>query len=269
MKETPDCSIQRLVTIVERLRGPDGCPWDKVQTTNSLRPYLLEECHEFLGAIKQENSKEIRDELGDLLLQIVLHARIFEEQGLFNLNDAAESICNKLVRRHPHVFARQVEHETVDLELQWETIKQNEKIAAGKGPSLFEQIDSDLPPLLTARKIAEKAARIGLDWPDANSVIEKIREELDELEVAIQNNQEDEISHELGDLLFAVVSLARHLNVDSDVSLRLNLARFTKRVQHMESALHRRGQTFQDVTISELDRLWEQAKKNELSEKRA
>ena len=269
MKETPDCSIQRLIDIVERLRGPDGCPWDKEQTTSSLRPYLLEECHEFLGALKQQNNEDIRDELGDLLLQIVLHARIFEEQGLFNLNDAAESICNKLVRRHPHVFARQAEHDTVDLNLQWETIKQNEKLSAGKGSSLFEQIDSDLPPLLTARKIAEKAARIGLDWPDANSVIGKIREELDELEVAIQNNHEDEIYHELGDLLFAVVSLARHLNVDSDISLRLNLARFTSRVQYMESALQSLGQTFKDVTFSELDRLWEQAKKNEKTEKRA
>lgn len=268
MKNGQDCSIKKLVAIVERLRGPDGCPWDREQTTTSLRPYLLEECHEFLGAVNHANSDDIRDELGDLLLQVVLHARIFEEQGLFSLNDAAESICNKLIRRHPHVFARQQEHESVDLDLQWETIKQNEKATAGKTPALFEQIDSDLPPLLTAQKIAEKAARVGLDWPDAKSVMVKIREELDELEKAIQDEKEDEIIHELGDLLFSVVNLTRHLKVDPDISLRMNLERFTSRVHYIESTLHNQGRTFKDIELSELDQLWEQAKKIEENQKR-
>ena len=264
-----DYPIQRLVTIVERLRGPDGCPWDKEQTTSSLRSFLLEECHEFLVAVDHASCDDIRDELGDLLLQVVLHARIFEEQGLFDLNDAAESICNKLIRRHPHVFARQQEHETVDLDIQWDTIKQNEKKAAGKTPALFEKIDSDLPPLLTARKVSEKAARIGLDWPDAKSVMDKIREELDELEEAMSNESENEIYHELGDLLFSVVNLARHLKVDTDIALRMNIERFTCRVQHIESTLTNQGKTFNDIGSAELDRLWNQAKKNEKSEKRA
>ena len=263
-----ECSIQRLITIVERLRGPDGCPWDKEQTTSSLRTFLLEECHEFLVAVDHASCDDIRDELGDLLLQVVLHARIFEEQGLFDLNDAAESICNKLVRRHPHVFARKQEHETVDLDIQWNTIKQHEKTAAGKTPSLFEKIDSDLPPLLTARKVSEKAARIGLDWPDAKSVMDKIREELDELEEAMSHKRENEIYHELGDLLFSVVNLARHLKVDTDIALRMNIERFTCRVQHMESTLISQGRTFNDVGSAELDQLWNQAKNCEKNEKR-
>ena len=268
MKDRPDCSIQRLIDIVERLRGPDGCPWDKAQTTSSLRPYLLEECHEFLGAIDRANDDHVRDELGDLLLQIVLHARIYEEKGVFDLNDAAESICDKLVRRHPHVFAKQPEHETVDLDLQWEAIKLKEKTSTGKSPALFEQVDSDLPQLLTARKISEKAARIGLDWPDAPSVVKKIHEELEELEAAMQADKEDEITHELGDLLFSVINLARHLKVDAEIALHQNLIRFTSRVQQIESSLQANGQTFKDITLSELDQLWEQAKQFEKAEKR-
>ena len=268
MKDVPDCSIQRLIAIVERLRGPDGCPWDKAQTTSSLRPYLLEECHEFLGAIESANADHICSELGDLLLQVVLHARIYEESGLFDLNDAAESICDKLVRRHPHVFAKQPEHEMVDLDLQWEAIKQKEKTTTGKIPAMFEQIDSDLPPLLTARKISEKAARIGLDWPNAQSVVKKIREELEELEAAMQADKADEITHELGDLLFSVINLARHLKVDTEIALRKNLIRFTNRVQQMESTLHSEGRTFKDLTFPELDRLWEQAKQLEEFKKR-
>ena len=269
MTERPDCSIQRLISIVERLRTPDGCPWDQAQTIDSLKPFLLEECHEFLGAIDRATTDDIKDELGDLLLQVVLYARIFEEQNIFTLHDAAESICNKLVRRHPHVFNPQPENSNPDLNLQWEEIKQSEKAGPGITPGLFEQLDADLPPLLAAHKISKKAARVGMDWPDSKSVLLKIREELDELEKAIDDNDEDAINHELGDLLFSVVNIARHLNVDTELSLRQNNARFISRIQFMESTLQTQNRTFSDCTISEMDQLWERAKHHEENKKRA
>lgn len=269
MSDRSDCSIYKLVSIVERLRSPDGCPWDKAQTTDSLRPYLLEECHEYLCALEQANNEEIKDELGDLLLQVVLHAQIFTEQGVFNLNDAAESICTKLIRRHPHVFAKKNNEGSIDLELQWELIKQSEKDLSGKTPSLFETIDTDLPPLQIARKISDKAKRVGLDWPDAKAVLNKIREEVNELEEAMANGSSDEISHELGDLLFSTVNLARHLKVDAELSLQQINLRFISRVRNIEATLHNQNKTFKDVTIEELDNLWNQAKQNEKIKKRA
>jgi MazG family protein len=269
MNERSECSIHKLVSIVERLRSPDGCPWDKAQTTDSLRPFLLEECHEYLCALEQENNQDIQDELGDLLLQIVLHAQIFKEQGTFTLNDAAESICNKLIRRHPHVFAKQENKEPVDLDLQWEAIKLSEKNSSKYTPSLFDSIETDLPPLQLAKKISEKAKRVGLDWPDAKSVLDTIREEIDELEEALQVGSVDEITHEIGDLLFSTVNLARHLNIDAEISLQQMNLRFISRVQHIESALHAQSKIFSDVTIEQLDRMWGRAKQAEKNEKRA
>ncbi len=267
MSERSDCSIYKLISIVEKLRGPDGCPWDKVQTTDSLRPFLLEECHEYLCALEQNNNKNIRDELGDLLLQVVLHAQIFKEQELFTLDDAAASICKKLIRRHPHVFDKKSGDEEVDLDLQWEAIKESERASTGKVPSLFDSVDSDLPPLQFARKISEKAARIGFDWPDVKSVFKKIREEVDELEEAIQNEDQDAIAHELGDLIFSTVNVARHLNVDTELCLRQNNVRFIGRIQQVESFLKSQNKTFNDVTTTELDRLWEEAKQTEKNDK--
>jgi MazG family protein len=267
MSDRSDCSIYKLISIVEKLRGPDGCPWDKVQTTDSLRPYLLEECHEYLCALEQNNNINIRDELGDLLLQIVLHAQIFKEQGVFTLDDAADSICNKLIRRHPHVFDKKSGDEGVDLDLQWETIKESERDSTGKAPALFDSVDSTLPPLQFARKISEKATRIGFDWPDAKSVLEKIREEVDELEEAMQNEDRDAITHELGDLIFSTVNLARHLKVDTELCLRQNNVRFIGRIQQVELSLRSQNKTFSDVTTTELDRLWEEAKQTEKNDK--
>lgn len=267
MKDRPECSIERLIEIVAELRGPDGCPWDKAQTTNSLKPYLIEECHEFLAVADGPDADDIRDELGDLLLQVVLHARIFEEQGLFTLDDAAASICGKMIRRHPHVFSGQQQQTMIDLDLQWERIKSDEKLSAGKTPGISEPLDSDLPILQSALKISKKAARIGLDWPDARSVLKKVREELDELEEAIDANSPDTINHELGDLLFATANLARHLNLDTELSLRQSLVRFTNRVQYIEKELRGQDKTFSDINIQELDRLWESAKMAEQDEK--
>ncbi len=263
MNDKPECSIQKLISIVKRLRGPDGCPWDQAQTTASLRPYLLEECHEYLCTLEQSNSEETRDELGDLLLQIVLHAQIFAEQQIFSLNDVAESICNKLIRRHPHVFARETVSATTDLDLQWETIKQSEKAGTGNTPVLFETIDPDLPPLQFSRKLSEKASRIGLDWPDANAVLCKVREEVNELEEAMQNESVDAITHELGDLLFATVNLARHLDIDAELALRQSNLRFTRRVQRIDTILNNQGLTFNDLNSKELDQQWEEAKRAE------
>lgn len=267
MSDKPDCQIQRLVSIVARLRGPDGCPWDREQTTDSLKPFLLEECHEFIGAVEHENSDNIRDELGDLLLQVVLHARIFEEQDLFRLEDAAEAICNKLIRRHPHVFNPEQNDSQTDLDLQWELIKQSEKSSESRNAGLFEHLDNHLPPLLLASKVAKRATRVGLDWPDAKAVLHKVREELDELEEAMLDGDERDMEHELGDLIFSVINLSRHLNIDTEIALRHNISRFVARVAHIESALQCLGKDFSDITPSELDHLWEMAKLSEANGK--
>ncbi len=259
-------SFVRLLEIMALLRSPAGCPWDAEQTPESLRSYLIEEAHEVLEAIDLGETGAIREELGDLLLQIVFHSRIFEERGCFDMANVCDSIGDKLVRRHPHVFAGQTAHDAKALADQWERIKKEEK--TDRGPvGILAGIPGSLPALRKARKIGDKAARVGFDWPDMAGIWAKVREELSELEEALEVQDRTAIEDELGDLLFTLVNLGRFLAMDAEDSLNRAIGRFQKRFSHMEEALTRQGRIFSTCTPDEMDVLWRGAKEAEKDEK--
>jgi len=251
--------IRRLIDIVAHLRGPEGCPWDQAQTVKSLRPYLLEECHELLTAIDDGQPDEITEELGDLLLQVVFIAQLHSESKLFNLDMAAEAICRKMVRRHPHVFADAPTGGMQELDDQWNAIKRSE--AKSTPTSLLSGIPTSLPALHRAQKIGEKVARVGFDWQEISGVIDKLKEEIAELEDALHSEQQQQIEAELGDILFSTVNLARHLAVDAETSLRQTISRFNKRFQFIEATLADEDKTPDQVSMERLNELWEQAKR--------
>lgn len=249
-------SFFELVNIIHRLRAPGGCPWDREQTAKSLTPYIVEEAYEVLDAIDGGRPEDLCEELGDLLLQIVLQAQIAKEQGLFDINDVVKGISNKLIERHPHVFG-EVEVETASQVLvNWEKIKKKEKVDRG----LFDGLPSRLPALQRAERIGEKAARVGFDWPDGSGVRLKVDEELAELDEALSKGEAGEIRHELGDLLFAVAQWARHLKQPPEDALREGCSRFVERFKKMESAVIDAGATLEKMDIGELEREWQKAK---------
>ncbi|HLG18939.1 MAG TPA: nucleoside triphosphate pyrophosphohydrolase [Bdellovibrionota bacterium] len=248
--------FNRLVEIMARLRGPDGCPWDREQTPESIRPYCIEEAYEVVEAIDEGDPKKLSEELGDLLLQVVFHARFGEEKNQFNVEGVIDSINEKLVRRHPHVFRRNKgdEASTPDEVLEkWAKIK---KLEGRK--HLLDGIPKALPALLRATRMGEKAGGVGFDWPDAEGVWKKVEEEMDELRAAKGDLKKTE--EELGDLLYALTSLARHLKVDAESSLRMATEKFEKRFRWMEEEARKRGEELAELTADELDRLWNQGK---------
>jgi nucleoside triphosphate diphosphatase len=260
----PDPSVAeaftRLVDIMARLRGPGGCPWDREQTPESLRPYLLEEVYEVLEAIDGGDAGAIRDELGDLLLQIVFQSQLAAEAGRFTVADVARAIADKLVRRHPHVFGDVQVRDAQEVVRNWGRIKAEERRAKGTDGDLFAGVPPALPALVRAHQLGEKAAHVGLDWRDAAGVLAKIREEQTELEAAIASGERAAVEHEIGDLLLAVTSLARHLDVSAEMALRAANDRFVDRVRRMEAAARARGVALGTLGADELDRLWEAAK---------
>ncbi len=253
-----------LLDIMARLRHPEtGCAWDLRQDFASLAPYTLEEAYEVADAIERGDMADLREELGDLLLQVVFHARIAEEQGLFGFEQVAAAIGDKLIRRHPHVFA-EVEFAT-DAERQafWEAAKEQERREkAGQTPpeSVLHGMAHNQPALMIAQKLQERAARNGFDWPDVAPVLAKVREELDELEQAWQEGDRPHIEEEMGDLLFVTTCLARHLGVDAESALRQGNRKFIRRFQHIERQLAHRGKTLQDSHLAEMDQFWDEAK---------
>ncbi len=253
-----DDPIRRLIAIVAHLRSPEGCPWDREQTVASLRPYLVEECYEFLSAIDGDDTEDMAHELGDLLLQVVFYGQLFNEQGAFDIDRAAEAICQKLVRRHPHVFANSQIGNRSELDQQWETIKQTERKTVAT--SLFSTLPCGLPALQSAQKVSNIAARVGFDWTDVNGVFEKLQEESKELETALQQETSERIEAELGDLLFTAVNLARHLNLDAETTLRKTTDRFIRRFQFIEQSLSEENLTPGEVSPERLNSLWESAK---------
>jgi MazG family protein len=255
--------IERLLQIMAVLRSPGGCPWDAEQTPESLKPYLVEEAYEVLEAIDRGDPAAIRDELGDLLLQIVFQARIFEERGAFDLGDVAAAIADKLERRHPHVFSDQPTGDLKALNAQWDRIKNEEKRGRGETATVLGGIPRHLPALQRARKLTEKASRVGFDWPDADGVFAKVHEELWEFEEAMRHADQQAMTDELGDLLFAIVNLGRFLNIDAEEALRRTINRFVTRFEHIEQSLARAGKTFQETTLEEMDALWVEAKGRE------
>lgn len=253
----------RLIETVSALRSPGGCPWDAKQTPESLKPYIIEEAYEVIDAIDQGDTHSIREELGDLLLQVVLQSRIFEERNLFSLKDVAIGIAEKLERRHPHVFGPTQQDKAQDIERQWERIKQQEKEQQGQTPTTLGTLPVHLPALMKARKITERASRAGFDWPGIEGVIEKVHEELSECKEAIQGTDRRKMEDELGDLLFSVVNLGRFLDIDAEEALGRTIKRFTKRFTYVEESLKNQKRSMEATSFEELLTLWQQAKQLE------
>src|SRR6476661_2443596 len=248
------------------LRTPgSGCPWDLEQTFRSIAPYTLEEAYEVADAIARNDLDGLKDELGDLLLQVVFHARMAEEQGAFDFGGVVEGITAKLIRRHPHVFADAQGRTAEAVKGLWERIKAQEKAEARAERGEAAQgalagVPLALPALTRALKLQEKAGRVGFDWNDARAVLAKIREEADEIEAALDAGDQGDAAAEIGDLLFALVNLARHLDADPEAVLRATNAKFERRFAAIESALAARGKTPKDATLAEMDALWDAAK---------
>jgi MazG family protein len=253
----------RLLEIVATLRSPEGCPWDAEQTPESLKPYLLEETYEVLDAIDGGEPSGICDELGDLLLQIVFQARLFEERRAFDMSDVANAIADKLVRRHPHVFAGQQQGGMEALAAQWDQIKADEKRNRGEPTALLEDVPRHLPALLRARKLSEKASRVGFDWVEVDGIFAKIDEELREFKEALRQTDRQAMTDELGDLLFTIVNLGRFLNIDAEEALQQTANRFVARFGHIETTLAARGQNLLQSSPAEMDCLWNEAKRRE------
>ena len=249
-------NIARLLRIMARLRGPTGCPWDREQTHRSIRHNLIEECYEALDAMDAKNMAEFRDELGDLLLQVVFHSQMASEAGEFDFDSVAKSIADKLVRRHPHVFGKKRADTSVEVLKQWEAIKKEEKNAH----SIVAEIPRSLPALLKADKVQRKVARVGFDWKRVDDVVAKVEEELRELKGALASGDRRQFEEELGDLLFAAVNLARFEGLHAEDLLNRTISKFISRFQQIERAVHASGRRLEDCTLEELDALWESAK---------
>jgi MazG family protein len=259
-------SIGRLAEIVERLRAPDGCPWDREQTLESVKSGVIEEAYEVLDAIDSGDRSALKEELGDLLLQVVFQSRICEEEGAFTLDDVAETVSEKLVRRHPHVFGEVEVSGTDEVLRNWDAIKKAEKKDEQGAPaSVVEGIPNHLPALLKAYQVQKRAARAGFDWEKTADVLDKLQEEVDELREAVEHGDDAHIQEELGDLLFSVVNLSRHLGHDPEELLRRNIRKFIRRFQQVEQAVHASGRPFEDFSLEELDGFWAAVKEKESS----
>jgi tetrapyrrole methylase family protein / MazG family protein len=254
-------SFDRLAEIMRKLRGPGGCPWDAEQTHESLKRYLIEETYEVVEAIDMKDPELLKEELGDLLLQPIFHAVIAEEQGTFSMDDVIAAISDKLIRRHPHVFGDQVVKSADEQVERWEQIKKQEKGVERK--SALAGIPPHMPALMKAQKLTEKAARVGFDWEHVDQVFAKVMEELHELEETMLEGNQERMEDELGDLLFAIVNLGRFLSLNPEQALGKTISRFTRRFAHIEDTLHSRGSQMKDVTLEEMETLWEEAKRIE------
>jgi nucleoside triphosphate diphosphatase len=271
---TPSRDISRLIEIMARLRTPvSGCPWDLEQDFATIAPYTIEEAYEVVDAIARGDLDDLRDELGDLLLQVVFHARMAEEQNAFAFGDVVEAITRKMIRRHPHVFTDKDGNLTPGhVKDAWERIKAEEKAeraarrpAQASGPkSLLSSVKAGQPALTRAMELQRKASTVGFDWNDPRAVLNKIREEADEIEAALDQHDTDKLAEETGDLLFALVNLARHVGADPEVALRGTNAKFERRFAYIERALAAQGRALDDASLDEMDGLWNEAKHGEV-----
>ncbi|UFS68607.1 nucleoside triphosphate pyrophosphohydrolase [Geomonas sp. RF6] len=255
---TEKTKFDTLMDIMRKLRAPGGCPWDAEQTHDSLKRYLLEEAYEVIEAIDSGSVDHLKEELGDLLLQPVFHAAIAEESGSFTMDEVLEAINEKLIRRHPHVFGEETIRTSEEQLVNWEKIKKKEKGEERK--SALSGVPQQLPALMQAQKITEKAARVGFDWEHTDQVFAKVMEELHEFEEAMLAGDQEEMESELGDLLFAIVNLGRFLSINPEEALRKTIQRFTRRFTHIEETLHARGSAMQSATLEEMEELWQEAK---------
>lgn len=250
-----------LLSVMARLRGDGGCPWDREQTRASLRPFLVEEAYEVLEALDRGDPASLMEELGDLLFQVVFHVAIAQERGEFSMDDLLTALVEKMVRRHPHVFGDRQVRTAAEALAQWEALKQSE----GTGPrrSVLHGIPRSLPGLLRAQRIQHRAARVGFDWQDPVAALDKVREEVAEVEAALRAGAGERVGAEIGDLLFAVVNVARLADTDPEAALQGAIERFRERFQWMEDAADERGRELRALTLEEMERLWMEAKSQE------
>ena len=263
---TPGVMFESLLRIMKTLRSPEGCAWDREQTPMSLRPFVLEEAYEVVDAIDRKDFEELKSELGDLLLQVVFLSEVIKESGLFEIQDVIRSICEKLVHRHPHVFNREDdEHGPAlnadEVKLQWERIKTKERAAAGKPKALLRDIPVSMPSLLRAFRLGKQAASVGFDWASVDDVGDKLDEELIELKAARATGEPNQIEEEIGDLLFTVTNLARHLKVDPEIALRSANNKFENRFKNLERQLKKRGIELADASPETMNDAWERSKR--------
>ena len=251
--------LQRLVELMATLRGPDGCPWDRKQTPESLKPFLVEECYEVVDAIEDGAPAKVRDELGDLLFQIIFHARIAEEAGQFTINDVITAIHEKMTRRHPHVFGG--DKLTTDKEVlsNWEEIKRKEKGHEDR-KSILEGVPKELPSLLRAHRLQERAARVGFDWAHLNEAMPKLDEEIAEFKESLKSEDAGKIEEELGDVFFMLVNISRFLGVNPEDALRKTISKFIHRFRYIEEHAEQAGRSLNDMTLDEMERLWQESK---------
>jgi tetrapyrrole methylase family protein/MazG family protein len=258
--------IDRLLHIMAELRSDHGCPWDREQSIQTLKPFLIEEAYEVLEAIDSGDAQKHRDELGDLLLQVVFHAQLRNEEGAFGFEDVAAAISDKLVRRHPHVFGDTKVSGSGDVLKNWDAIKKGEKAAAAEDTSVLSGVPRAMPSLMKAHEVQKRAARAGFDWDKVEQAFAKIREETEELEKAMVTGDKTHVTEELGDLLFSVVNVSRKLGIQAEEALQGTLAKFTRRFRDVERRIAASGRDMKACTLEELDREWDAVKADERDE---
>jgi MazG family protein len=263
MTQSPGVLFERLLEIMSRLRGPGGCPWDREQTRDSLKPFLIEEAYEVLEAIESGDVPALQEELGDLLFQVVFHAQLAAERGEFDMADVLHRLAQKMTTRHPHVFGDVNVATPQEALAQWESIKQREGGTAGAARSIIDGVPRALPSLLRAQRITSKAARVNFDWPDAHAAWAKVEEECREAAAALRGADRARIQEELGDVLFSVVNVARLASVDAEEALQAAIEKFRRRFTEMEGELLAQGKSVGSVPPEELERSWEAVKAQE------
>ncbi len=256
-------SIIALVQLIQRLRGPDGCPWDKKQTDSTIKIYLLEEAYEVLAAIEKSSPREVCSELGDLLFQILLLAQLATEKNQFDLIEVVEMITEKMIRRHPHVFGQKTVDSAEEVAMNWAQIKKAEGESSVETSVLLESVPVDMPGLLRAHRLSERVSKVGFDWPNAAEIWRKVQEEFEELGSAIAKDERDEVAEELGDLLFSIVNLCRHWGLNAEHLVRVANQKFLERFGKMERELKAAGTELEEASPDEMNRTWEMVKERE------
>lgn len=263
MKDQTGHSVHRIVEIIDRLRAPDGCPWDRRQERADVGRYMLEEVYEVIDAIDQTSPDGLKEELGDVLFQILFLVKMAEEKGEFTIADVVNGISEKMIFRHPHVFESARTLEVGEVRANWERLKNRERGKGEDEPSPIDAVPRSMPPLMAAYKITDRAARKGFDWKETSGVLEKIEEELSELREAIAEGKQDHIEGEIGDMFLSLVNLCRFVQTNPEDALRSSLERFTARFSFIEESLKKEGRSPQDATMEEMDLLWNAAKETE------